>query len=55
MSVIVKDESKYYLFTKGSPEAINSIAKSKRDDLMQEVNANAIKGYRVLALAYREL
>ena len=49
------DESKYFLFSKGSPESINSISVGKREDLMQEVNANAIKGYRVLALAFREL
>jgi cation-transporting ATPase 13A3/4/5 len=38
MSVIATDGSKYYLFSKGSPESINLLAQKKRDDLMQEVN-----------------
>ncbi|CAD8108269.1 unnamed protein product [Paramecium primaurelia] len=55
MSVIVTDGSKYYLYAKGSPESINSISIKKRDDLIEEFNLNAIKGYRVLGLAYKEL
>lgn len=55
MSVIVTDGSKYYLYAKGSPESINTISIKKRDDLIEEFNLNAIKGYRVLGLAYKEL
>ncbi|CAD8123925.1 unnamed protein product [Paramecium sonneborni] len=55
MSVIVTDGSKYYLYSKGSPESINSISVKKREDLLNEFNQNAIKGYRVLGLAYKEL
>ncbi|CAK59464.1 unnamed protein product (macronuclear) [Paramecium tetraurelia] len=55
MSVIVSVDQKYFLYTKGTPESINQIALSKRDDLINEFNINATKGYRILGLAYREL
>ncbi|CAD8162221.1 unnamed protein product [Paramecium octaurelia] len=55
MSVIVSVDQKYFLYTKGSPESINQIAQSKRDDLINEFNINASKGYRILGLAYKEL
>lgn len=55
MSVIAFDGLKYYLFSKGSPESINSISNKKRDDLMEECNLFALKGYRILGLAYKEL
>lgn len=55
MSVIAFDGLKYYLFSKGSPESMNLISNKKRDDLMQECNLFALKGYRILGLAYKEL
>lgn len=57
MSVIVKEQEKFKVFIKGSPEKIKSLCirdslPSNFDDIYNEFS---IQGLRVLALAYRDL
>ncbi|CAK80951.1 unnamed protein product (macronuclear) [Paramecium tetraurelia] len=52
MSVIVSDHK---LFCKGSPEMIQTICQKVPENYKTILNRYASKGYRVIALAYREI
>lgn len=57
MSVIVNEKDKYWVFTKGAPEKVKSMCLDESvphgfTDLLEK---NALQGFRVLALAYKEI
>lgn len=55
MPCIVSAPDGKYVVAKGSPEAIAQLCESIPPDFHSVANAHAIKGYRVIALAYRPL
>lgn len=55
MSVLVRKEGKYYGYVKGSPEKIRSLCSSVPSNFHKVLDMHAQQGYRILALAYREL
>ncbi|KAK6090332.1 hypothetical protein P3W45_000689 [Vairimorpha bombi] len=55
MSVIVKDGNKRFLFVKGSPDKIGSMISKKPDNYEDNVRDHSLNGYRVIAMAYKEI
>ncbi|OHT00518.1 Phospholipid-transporting ATPase 2 [Tritrichomonas foetus] len=57
MSVLLHklNSEKYYLFSKGSPDSIANISKSKYSNYDLQINQLASLGYRILGLSYRTL
>nr|CCC91813.1 unnamed protein product [Trypanosoma congolense IL3000] len=55
MSCIVSANDGKYVVSKGSPDAIAHLCDSVPPDFHTVANAHAIRGYRVIALAYRPL
>ncbi|WUR03240.1 cation-transporting ATPase [Vairimorpha necatrix] len=55
MSVIVFDGKKKIYFCKGSPDKIGSMIKNKPEFYDDNVRDHSLNGYRVLAMAYKDL
>uniref|UniRef100_A0A0A9XW91 Putative cation-transporting ATPase 13A5 n=1 Tax=Lygus hesperus TaxID=30085 RepID=A0A0A9XW91_LYGHE len=56
MSCVVRTtHGKHYIVMKGSPEAVGSLCTSLPTDYAQKSEKQASKGFRVIALAVREL
>ncbi|XP_077301475.1 uncharacterized protein LOC143922080 [Arctopsyche grandis] len=56
ISVIVKDHmGKTFLFCKGAPDSVEKILKSKPACYSEKVRDYGLEGYRVLAVAWREI
>lgn len=56
MSVLAEVDGKTYSFVKGAPEVISKLCSSSvPSDFLQQNDLNARKGYRVLALAWKEV
>ena len=57
MSVIARDHEtkKVYLFSKGAPEKINTLCLNSPTDFQENLTRLALQGFRVLALACREI
>jgi len=55
MSCVVQSRDRYFSVAKGSPEAIGRHLVSKPEGYDEQAEALAKQGYRVIALAYKEL
>ena len=57
MSVIAKVNNDYYVFSKGSPEMIQSLSlkKTMPNNYDEQLDQLSIKGFRIIAFAYRKL
>lgn len=55
MSSMVEYNSRRFLFTKGSPESIKPLLSAPPASYDEDVREYALDGYRVIALAYKEL
>lgn len=55
MSVIVEIHGRNFIYCKGSPEKIKNICKIVPPDYDQQMDYYYTKGFRMLAICYREL
>ncbi|WUR03234.1 cation-transporting ATPase [Vairimorpha necatrix] len=55
MSVIVKNNTKKYIFTKGSPDKIKNLLKIIPENYDLKVKEHSLVGHRVISLAYKEI
>ena len=55
MSVIVRAEGAYYVFTKGSPEKVSELSYSLPHNLKPSLELLTMKGLRVLGIGIRSL
>ncbi|TBU04174.1 vacuolar cation-transporting ATPase [Hamiltosporidium magnivora] len=54
MSVVVVDNGKHFVYSKGSPESISKILCNIPEDYEKRVREYTLEGYRVLSIAYKE-
>lgn len=58
MSVAVKNDGKYFIYTKGAPEAVLAVSQVSNEfkaSIEEKANSYSEKGMRVLAFAYKEV
>ena len=56
-AVMMEQDDKVYQFSKGSPETVLEhcdVSQTEKASILKEVDAWALKGYRTIALAYKE-